>query len=170
LLEDLRAGRLDVLLLALPCESQGAETLPLFGDSFALAAPAEHPLAHKSQITSRDLSDAPLLLLKEGHCMRGHALEACSLAKRSHVQPFEATSLFTLAQMVDNGLGVTLLPEMALEAGITQGTQIATQKLAIEDAKRTIGLAFRRGTARRDEFVLLGGEIARLHERTLAQK
>jgi LysR family transcriptional regulator, hydrogen peroxide-inducible genes activator len=170
LLEDLRAGRLDVLLLALPCECQGAETLPLFGDPFALAAPPDHPLARKSHITSRDLTEAPLLLLKEGHCMRGHALEACSLAKRAHVQPFEATSLFTLAQMVDNGLGVTLLPEMALEAGITQGTQIATQPLAIANAKRTIGLAFRRGTARRDEFVLLGDEIARLHRETAERK
>jgi LysR family hydrogen peroxide-inducible transcriptional activator len=170
LVDDLRAGRLDVLLLALPCECHGAETLPLFDDFFELAAPTQHPLAQKAKITARDLSEAPLLLLKEGHCMREHALEACTLAKRTQVQPFEATSLFTLAQMVDNGLGVTLLPEMALDAGLTQGTQIATQKLAIENAKRSIGLAFRRGTARRDEFVLLGNEIARLHGETCRQK
>jgi LysR family hydrogen peroxide-inducible transcriptional activator len=170
LVEDLDAGRLDVLLLALPCECHGAETLPLFDDPFFVAARAEHPLAQKSKITARDLGDAPLLLLKEGHCMREHALEACALAKRTQVQPFEATSLFTLAQMVDNGLGVTLLPEMALDAGLIHGTKIVTQPLALAGAKRTIGLAFRKGTARRNEFALLGDEIARLHDEIVPRK
>lgn len=163
LVEDLRAGRLDVLLLALPCDCTGAEAIALFDDPFFVAAPGDHGLARKARIRSDDLSEAPLLLLKEGHCLRAHALEACELADRARVQPFEATSLFTLAQMVDNGLGVTLLPQMALDAGLTQGTRVVTRPLETGEAKRTIGLAFRKGTARRAEFELLGAEIARLH-------
>lgn len=166
LVEDLRAGRLDILLLALPCDCTGAETILLFDDPFFVATPPDHPLARKNKIGSEDLTDAPLLLLKEGHCLRAHALEACELADRARVQPFEATSLFTLAQMVDNGLGVTLLPKMALDAGLTQGTRVVNRPLDTQDAKRTIGLAFRKGTARRAEFELLGAEIVKLHRET----
>jgi len=100
-----------------------------------------------------------LLLLKDGHCLRDHALAVCRLADRRLTEGFEATSLPTLVQMVDNGLGTTLLPRLAVDAGLLQGTNLVTRPLLSHDATRKIGLVWRRGTGRRHEFRLLAKEL-----------
>ena len=162
LIEQLQAGELDVVLLALPFAVGNVETETLFEDPFSLCCPSAHPLARLRQVNVARLKEENLLLLKDGHCLRQHALNACSLRGQPHVDPFEATSLHTIVQMVDNGLGVTLLPRLALEAGITKGTSLAVIPLEGKAAAREIGLAWRRKTARRAEFQLLGRELRRL--------
>jgi len=98
------------------------------------------------------------LLLKDGHCLRERALSACNFADRRRIEGFEATSLPTLVQMVDNGLGITLLPTLAVEAGLLLGTSLVIRPL-MDDQTRKIGLVWRSGTGRRDEFRLLATEI-----------
>ena len=162
LVERLQAGELDVVLLALPYDVGSVETETLFADPFSFCCPADHPLAHSRHVSAAQLGRETLLLLQDGHCLRQHALNACSLRGEPHVDPFEATSLHTIVQMVDNGLGVSLLPRLAVEAGITKGTSLRVIPLEGKAPMREIGLAWRRKTARRGEFQLLGRELKRL--------
>jgi LysR family hydrogen peroxide-inducible transcriptional activator len=170
LLAQLQEGSLDLLLLALPYDCGGAETAPLFDDRFAAALPGDHPLAGERAVTPAALEGEPLLLLQDGHCLRDHALSACGLGAPRHADEFAGTSLPTLVQMVDNGLGVTLLPELALSTGILAGTGVVTRPLAAAAPVRQIGLAWRRGTARAAEFALLGREIERLWKKRLERR
>jgi LysR family hydrogen peroxide-inducible transcriptional activator len=160
LIDLLQQGKLDVVLLALPYESGAIETSILFDDPLLAALPAEHPLVEQPHIDPQDLS-GDLLLLKDGHCLRDHALAACHFADRRHGDAFEATSLPTLVQMVDNGLGTTLLPELAIDAGLLTGTGLVTRPLLSDAPARQIGLAWRRGTGRREEFRMLAQELAK---------
>jgi len=161
LIEALHRGHLDVVLLALPYDCGAAvETLILFEDPFVVGLPRQHPLAKESRVDPKRLWHEDLLLLKDGHCLRDHALEACHLADRRVTEGFEATSLSTLVQMVDNGLGTTLLPTLAIDAGLLNGTNLVTRRLLPNDPARKIGLIWRRGTGRRNEFRLLAKEIA----------
>lgn len=162
LVEQLHAGKLDIVLLALPYEGGNVESQDLFKDRFVVALQPSHPLAAGMQVEPELLQAEEVLLLKDGHCLRDHALAACRLADRRRTVGFEATSLPTLVQMVDNGLGITLLPELAVEAGILRGTGLITRPLAGNDATRTIGLIWRRGTGRREEFLLLARELKAL--------
>jgi len=162
LLGQLQAGRLDALLLALPYDLGGAEFAVLFQDRFSLALRRGHPLARQAQATPAAIRKETLLLLQDGHCLRDHALSACRVGDKPHADAFEATSLHTLVQMVDNGLGVTLLPQLALDAGILKGTDLLTRPIAVDVPARDIALVWRKGTARRAEFQLLGREIQRL--------
>ena len=156
LVDQLQAGKLDLLLLALPYEGSGLDTLTLFDDDFLVASRSDHPLAKRAGVKLADLAEAPLLLLEDGHCLRDHALAACRLPPSPRRDGFAATSLHTLVQMVDNGLGVTLLPKLALDAGILRGTDVVARPLLGETAARHIGLAWRRGTQRAKEFTLFG--------------
>jgi LysR family hydrogen peroxide-inducible transcriptional activator len=156
LVEQLEAGRLDVLLLALPCDCGGAETLVLAEDLFSVAMRRDHPLSRTTHVAEDRLAGEPVLLLEDGHCLRDHALAACSLTESRDSRAFAATSLYTLVQMVANGLGVTLLPRLAIDAGILKGTDVVARPLLAARPSRQIGLAWRRGTRRRDEFALLG--------------
>ncbi len=162
LVDRLQAGELDVLLLALPYDLGTIESEPLFDDPFAFCCRTDHPLANSERISGERLNGESLLLLQDGHCLRGHALAACGIRREMQVDPFEATSLTTLTQMVDNGLGTTLLPQIAVEAGVLKGTSLMTIPLDDRAAKRQIGLAWRHRTGRRDEFQLLGQEIKRI--------
>lgn len=158
LLEQLREGRLDILLLALPYEMEDVETLTLTEDSFLLACPADHPLASKESVCIDDFASETLLLLEDGHCLRRHALEACSLVDHGSRKKVEATSMPTLVQMVSFGMGLTLLPKLACDAGIAQGLDIALVPLA-DGGVREIGLVWRKTSARTEEFRLLGERI-----------
>ena len=89
-------------------------------------------------------------MLDDGHCLRDHALAGCRLKNHKKIHTFGANSLQMLLQMVDNDLGVTLIPDMAVEAGVLQGTNIATERLPIERFYRDIGFAWRKGTSRED--------------------
>ncbi len=166
LLEQLHAGRLDAVLLALPYDCGNVETAPLFKDRFSLALRRDHPLARAKRVDPREVESETLLLLQEGHCLRGHALSACRIGDKAHADAFEATSLPTLVQMVDNGLGVTLLPQLALDAGVLKGTDIVARPLGVDRPEREIALVWRKGTARKEEFQLLAREIARLAQET----
>jgi len=160
LLEQLHTGQLDVVLLALPYDCGNVESAALFDDRFLLALPPAHPLAKERRIDPERLRSEEVLLLRDGHCLREHALSICKLADRRRTEAFEATSLPTLVQMVDNGLGITPLPELAVDAGLLRGTSLVTRPLAAEEPSRQIALVWRRGTGRREEFLLLAKELA----------
>ncbi len=157
LLERLAAGDLDAVLLALPYRTEGMKTLVIADDPFFVACPGGHPFEDLERVTPDDLVGEDLLLLEEGHCLRDHALSACHLEPGdTRKDEFRATSLHTLVQMVDSGLGLTLLPRMALDAGVLEGTRIVVRPLAGPDASRRIGLVWRGSSSRAREFALLG--------------
>ena len=162
LVEQLHSGAIDVALLALPFDAGNVDERILFEDVFKLATPKDHTLAARKSIRMDELKPEELLLLKEGHCLREHAMEACRLTDPKQAEVVEATSLHTLVQMVDNGLGTTLLPQIAIDGGILRGTTITVVPFAGDQPTRKIGLIWRRGTGRGAEFYLLGSEIARL--------
>jgi len=166
LLSELNNGELDVLLLALPFEIGGAEELILFEDRFILACPKDHRLSTRDSVKTSTLADEKLLLLEDGHCLRRHALEACSLVDKSKGRKLEATSMFTLVQMVSLGLGLTLLPQMAIDAGITKGLNIALVPLSKSAGTRKIGLVWRKTSTRGEEFRLLGKEMLEISEKS----
>ena len=165
LLERLRAGELDAALLALPYDIGSLESEMLFDDRFAFCCRTDHPLANSPEVAGERLAGESLLLLEDGHCLRDHALAACDLTDKAGRAPFEATSLPTLVQMVDNGLGVTLLPQLAIDAGILRGTELTTIPLEDKAASRGIGLVWRARTGRREEFQLLARELHKLAAR-----
>lgn len=166
LVDELRAGRLDIVLLALPYEDcRNLEARVLFQDPFKVALAKGHTLATGNSVDLEQVSSEGLLLLKEGHCLREHALAACRLGDRRQVEAVEATSLHTLVQMVDNGLGITLLPQLAIDGGILKGTTIRVLPTAAHPPSREIGLVWRRGTGRQREFELLGNVLTQLAEK-----
>lgn len=154
LLERLRAGRLDLALLALPVAGEGLESFALFDEPFRLAVAKDHPLAGRKQVTATDIADEPLLLLDEGHCLRDQALEFCKLNELSESGEFRATSLETLMQMVASGIGVTLVPEMATQS--TQRPNLRFVAFARPQPHRRIGLVWRRKSSQAEFFTELG--------------
>ena len=152
LLKQLRKGGVDAVLLALPYPMEGVDTEVIAEDKFQLACPPGHPLANKKFISDDDLASEPLMLLADGHCLREHALAACHLEGRTRMEGFEATSLLTLVQMVASGLGLTLLPQLAINAGLTAGLDIALVPLEDDSPARQIGLAWRSSSFRAEEL------------------
>ena len=168
LIASLHRGELDVVLLALPRECGAVETVVLFKDPFVVGLPRGHPLAKENSIKPQSLLGEDLLLLKDGHCLRDHALAALRRLANRRIAEFEATSLTTLVQMVDNGLGTTLLPTLAVNAGLLLGTSLITRPLLTDEPARNIGLVWRRGTGRREEFRLLARELTQHAKATFA--
>jgi len=154
LVERLAASRLDVLLLALPCDCGAADIQSVVRDEFLVALPRDHRLAAQQRIPVAALGSERLLLLEDGHCLRDQALSVCGLlaSDREGQDGFAATSLHTLVQMVAGGLGVTLLPRLAVAAGVTEGTGIELRPLATQDAWRMLGLAWRPNAPRASEY------------------
>jgi len=144
LVERIKAGTLDAALLALPIEEDGLDTLPLFDDPFMLAVPHNHPLAKRKIVRQSDIADEQLLLLEDGHCLRAQALEVCSMAGAAENQEFRATSLETLRHMVASGVGITLIPKMAMQ----KGDGIVYIPFAKPTPSRIIGLVWRKTSAR----------------------
>jgi LysR family hydrogen peroxide-inducible transcriptional activator len=146
LLTRLRAGKLDVLLLALPIHMDGLDIAPLFEEPFVVALPAEHPLARRRRITHHELRDQCVLLLEEGHCLREQALDICGAHSGDTGEEFKATSLETLRQMVAAGVGCTLLPALAALPGteLPMRSMIETRPFAEPAPTRLIGLVWRR--------------------------
>jgi LysR family hydrogen peroxide-inducible transcriptional activator len=114
LLGDLRGGKLDAVIASDTFEDSSLTTIPLFYEPFVLAAPREHPLAKKAQVTRRDLNGEQMILLEDGHCLRDQALNLCPANRRGHIRQFHATSLETLRYLVATGSGYTLIPTLAL--------------------------------------------------------
>ncbi|MBT2365103.1 hydrogen peroxide-inducible genes activator [Streptomyces sp. ISL-10] len=161
LLEGLAAGRLDLLLLAVPLGVPGVSELPLFDEDFVLVAPEDHELADRTDIPREALRDLHLLLLDEGHCLRDQALDVCREAGRSEGAAVTTTAagLSTLVQLVAGGLGVTLLPRTAVEVETSRGPRLRTGWFSSPAPSRRIALAMRSGAARSDEFEELAGAL-----------
>jgi LysR family hydrogen peroxide-inducible transcriptional activator len=131
------------------------ETMPLFEDRFLLAVPAEDPLPETSRASARDVAARTLLLLEEGHCLRDQALSFCAAPRSEAAAGLGATSLATLIQMVASGHGVTLIPEIATDVEI-RDQRLKLLRFAEPQPSRTIGLAWRRTSARKADFIALG--------------
>ena len=168
LIERLRSGALDAILLALPIQTDGLELIELFREPFVMALPKDSPLAGKSEVMETDLMGVQLLLLEDGHCLRDQALAVCGLPQPRGAEDFRGSSLETLRQMVAAGVGCTLLPALAADAAGTGGTKLASERLielrpfAAPVPSRTIGLAARRGFPRM-EMVRAFAELIKRH-------
>jgi Transcriptional regulator len=154
LIAGLRAGRLDVILIALPFEIGDLEMESLFEDDYQLATAPGHRLISDRPIGGPDLDDETLLLLERGHCLQRHALSAFPESHAKQDETFAATSLPTLVAMVEEGLGITLLPQLAIDAGVTRNTDIQLTSL-FGTRPREVVLAWRKSSARREDFRLL---------------
>ncbi len=144
--EQLRQGKLDAMIVALPIQGESFETASLYEEPFYLAVAVHHPLAKRQFVTQDDLVGERVLLLEEGHCLRDQALEVCQLAGALENANFRATSLETLRHMVASGAGVTLMPEKAVFRDMPSVVYIPFKNTA---PARTIGLAWRAGSARK---------------------
>ena len=145
LLEKLEKGDLDAALLALPIDNDFLISQPLFTDDFYLAAPAKHPLSQKKSIDQNLLSKHNLLLLEEGHCLRDQALDVCHMNNMAEDQDFKATGIETLRQMVMAGMGITLMPKIAIQEN---DARIHYIPFTAPAPSRTIGLVWRKTTTR----------------------
>lgn len=151
-------GSLDLLLLALPYEMKGVATATLFRDSFHLAYRRNTCLIDPENYQVDKLPDASVMLLQDGHCLRGHSLSACKISNQAKLSPISASSLLTLVQMIDADLGISYLPEMALNSYLLANTEVVTRPLS-SDTYREIGLAWRKGSNRENDFRQLGDFI-----------
>jgi LysR family hydrogen peroxide-inducible transcriptional activator len=152
-------GELDVLLLALPYDMRGVDVMPLFEDRFALAYRQGTSRVDPDNYRFSRLDADSILLLEDGHCLRDHALAACRIRNTQKIRRIGASSILTLVEMVDADLGITFLPEMARDSLILKNTRVRMKPLE-ENAYRTIGLAWRKGTDREEEFRKLGDFLA----------
>jgi LysR family hydrogen peroxide-inducible transcriptional activator len=148
-------GDLDVLLLALPWEMRGVDEMELFRDPFCLACRTGTQRVDPENYRFSRLDSDSILLLEDGHCLRDHALAACKIRGAQKVKRFGASSLLTLIEMVDADLGITFLPEMARGSTLLRNTRVKLWPIN-ESSYRTIGLAWRKGSRRVEEFELLG--------------
>jgi LysR family hydrogen peroxide-inducible transcriptional activator len=161
--EDLQGGRLDLLLLALPATLPDAETLRVSEDPFVAALPRGHRLLDQPELSLAALGGERLLLLEDGHCLRDQALSACALPGAGTGDTFAATSLHTLVQMVAGGLGVTLLPRLAISGGVLAGAAVVLRPIESPPGTvmgRSLGLAWRARSPRAAEFRSLAPVIA----------
>src|ERR1700750_20346 len=159
LVEELLDGGLDLLLLALPVENPDVETIKLFNDRFLLAMPKSRQVANRVRATPELLQQDRLLLLEEGHCLRDQALSYCSLRRVDNIDTFGASNLSTIVQMVANGLGMTLLPELSVDLECRRGN-IKLMRFSDPEPRRVVGLAYRKSSPRKRDFAALGKLIA----------
>ncbi len=144
LLHKLKSGEIDAAFIAAPCDDFGLIHKKIFSEEFLLAVPLKHHLAKKAKVTNEDLREKELMLLEDGHCLRDQALEACSMLGAFEQQDFRASSLETLRQMIINGSGITLMPEIAVK----KEDKISYLKIS-NAPKRTIALYWRQSSARK---------------------
>lgn len=156
LLVQLDAGTLDAAVIAMPYRTDDLESMDLGADGFAVVCPPGHRLCGCRPVHPRDMAPEDLLLLEDGHCLREHVLAACGMEGARRNAAFQGTSLHTLVQMVANGIGVTLVPHMALDAGILRGLDLETIPLDESAPPRRIGLVWRRSAARKETFRMVG--------------
>jgi LysR family transcriptional regulator, hydrogen peroxide-inducible genes activator len=160
LLEELSAGSLDCVMLALPADGADVESLTLFADPFLLAVPAGEPLPARRPVAIDDVDQRRLILLEEGHCLRDQALAFCAAPKlnassRDVPAGLGATSLATVMQMVANGYGVTLVPEVAVDVEV-RDNRVKLLRFIKPEPARTVGLVWRRSSPRKKDFAALG--------------
>jgi LysR family transcriptional regulator, hydrogen peroxide-inducible genes activator len=178
LVDELMGGDLDVILLALPLPEAEIETMSLFEDPFLLALPAGDPLPAATRVTATQIDQRRLILLEEGHCLRDQALAYCGGARSESPLGLGATSLATVMQMVANGYGVTLVPQVAVDVEV-RDERVKLLRFAAPEPGRSVGLGWRRTSPRKADFIALGqlvvealgvGERAQKVATTIAKK
>jgi LysR family transcriptional regulator, hydrogen peroxide-inducible genes activator len=157
--ESLHHGRADCVLLALPFATGEIEHEHICDDRLFVAFPKDDPRDPPAMVPASMIDPDQLLLLEDGHCLKEHALAACNRPELRASATMIGTSLHTLVQMVDNGLGMTMLPEMAIEAGILRDTQVVARPLKARHNTREIALIWRKNSPRAEEFRLLAKEL-----------
>ena len=160
IVERMMDGELDVLLLALPWSMRSVDELPLFKDRFCLAYREGTDHVDPDNYRYSRLDADSVMLLEDGHCLRDHALAACRIRNSEKIRSFGASSLLTLVEMIDADLGVSFLPEMATGSALLKNTRVKLRRLEAS-SYRTIGLAWRKGSRRVEEFELLGKFLTR---------
>ena len=162
LLESLGKGELDLLLLALPVDTRGYHKMKVGVDPFKMVVHKDLQGDFHDPVDYQLLPDESIFLLQSEHCITGHAISACQLSDSAKVNPFAATSLHTLVQMVNSKLGTTFLPQMAIDSGILNDTELKVINPPGEAPYRDIGLVWRQTTSRISTFRNLGLEIEKL--------
>ncbi len=157
--ESLQHGRVDCVLLALPFDTGEVDAEHIMDDGLYVAFPKDDPRDPPAEVPPQMIDEGRLLLLEDGHCLRDHALAACNRPELRASASMIGTSLHTLVQMVDNDLGLTMLPQMALEAGILDGTDVVARPLKSKNASREIALIWRKNSPRAEDFKLLAEEL-----------
>jgi LysR family hydrogen peroxide-inducible transcriptional activator len=160
LVEEIKNGALDAAMLALPLGEPDIDTIALFEDLFLLAVPSSDPRRETTRIAAGDIDQSRLILLEDGHCLRDQALAFCATAARGRTASaggtaFGASSLTTVIQMVANGYGVTLIPQIAADVE-RRDNRVKFLRLENPQPGRSIGLAFRRTSPRKADFAALG--------------
>ena len=161
LIASLEKGELDVLLLALEADLGDAATINIMDDPFWLTVPVGHHLAKRKTVKIEDLAQENILVLEDGHCLGDQAQEICLLAKAGHSDDYRASSLTTLVQMVAGGLGVTLLPEIAIGIECSPERNLKAIPFGRVKPSRTICLAYRSSSLRIVEYQLLADLLRR---------
>ena len=161
--ERLLNGEIDVMLLALPYELRSTESMSLFRDQFRLAIRENSSIANPDNYRFNRLQSGSILLLEDGHCLRDHALAACRIRDTEKVSRFAASSLLTLVEMIDADLGISFLPEMARGSSLLRNTRVRMYPMS-DRSYREIGLAWRKGSDRADEFRMLGDYVREQQE------
>lgn len=159
LMERLRNAELDLLILALPVPEHDFVEVDLFREPFQLAVPRDDPLAKQGHATLADLNEREVMLLEEGHCLREHALDVCFRAGATEYGAFHATSLETLRHMVGEGMGITLIPELAVPKRTTRGDAVRYLPFEQPVPSRRIGMLYRRHSHRQQLFSSMATEI-----------
>ncbi|SHI23196.1 hydrogen peroxide-inducible genes activator [Ferrimonas marina] len=160
LMAALGSGELDLLLLALPVDTSGFHSMSVGIDPFKLVAHKDQPV--DGAIEYDEMPDESIFLLQREHCITGHAISACELKNSTKINPFAATSLHTLVQMVDSKLGTTFLPQMSIDSGILNSTELQVYQPPGEAPYREIGLVWRQTSSRLRTFRTLGQMIQSL--------
>lgn len=170
LLARLRTGDLDLALIALPYDVGDLVTLTLAEENIVACLPADHALVAEKVITPAMLAKAQILTLESGHCWREHAWSACRLSSRRANEVFHATSLPTIVQMVAEGLGVTLLPQMAVARETVGQKGIVVRPVASSNPARSIALVWRATSTRSEEFAKIGAVLRQACQSVGAEK
>lgn len=159
LLTRLEAGELDILILALPYELHGLQSRQVGQDPFKLVVHRQLAAKLTEPVDYSQLPDHSIFLLEQEHCLTGHAVAACQLSDKRAINPFAATSLYTLIQMVSAQRGATFLPQMAINSGLLQQTELLVMPPVVEQASREIGVVWRPSSTRLETFGPLGDLI-----------
>lgn len=159
LLDAVRSGALDVALVAQPYQLGDFEVSEVGHDPFYLAVKRDHPLSNRDVVDAEDLESLPFLLLENGHCLREHVMAAIGAKPHENDGDVHATSITTLVQLVEFGMGVTLLPEVAVKAGAARGTDLCLIPYEGKNNFRSLTLVWRMGAARRQEYQIFAEHL-----------
>lgn len=152
LLTALKSGEMDVLILALPVDIGNMASRAVGRDAFKMVMSKFQASQVHSPLSYSDLPDESVFLLEREHCLTDHAVSACNLTSTAKINPFSATSLHTLVQMVANGLGTTFIPQMAIKHGLIENLNLAILEPPGQEAYREIGLVWRPTSSRKPTF------------------